>query len=299
MAKKDYYETLGVSKGATEEEIKKAYRALARKFHPDLHPGNKDMEARFKEINEAYHVLSDQKKRSDYDLTGGVTFEPGMGGYPGGAGGFNFENAGQGGFGGFGGFDDIFSDIFGGRRRRGAVKGADLEYTLALDFVHAVKGADVKITISRKTGSEALTVKIPAGVKTGSRVRVAGKGDHGYEGGPAGDLFITIDVKDHPHFRRIDGDIYVDVPVTVKEAVLGAEVLVPTIDGHTTVRIPQGTSSGQKLRIKGKGVRTPSRHGDEYLVINIEVPKKPDPGSKELIEEFDRINPHEPRKGLW
>lgn len=299
MAKKDYYETLGVSKGATEEEIKKAYRALARKFHPDLHPGNKDMEARFKEINEAYHVLSDQKKRSDYDLTGGVTFEPGMGGYPGGAGGFNFENAGQGGFGGFGGFDDIFSDIFGGRRRRGAVKGADLEYTLGLDFIHAVKGADVKITISRKTGGETLTVKIPAGVKTGSRVRVAGKGDHGYEGGPAGDLFITIDVKGHPHFKRIDDDIYVDVPVTVKEAVLGAEVLVPTIDGHTTVRIPPGTSGGQKLRIKGKGVRAPSRHGDEYLVINIEVPKKPDPGSKELIEEFDRINPHEPRKGLW
>lgn len=296
MARKDYYETLGVSKGATEEELKKAYRNLARKFHPDLHPGDKDIEARFKEINEAYHVLSDPKKRADYDLTGGATFEPGMGGYPGGAGGYNVEYTD---FGGFGGFDDIFSDIFGGRRRRGAVKGADLEYTLGLDFIHAVKGADVKITINRKTGTETLTVKIPAGVKTGSRVRVAGKGDPGHGGGPAGDLFITVNVKDHPHFRRIDDDIYVDVPVTVKEAVLGAEVQVPTIDGYTTIRIPPGTSSGQKMRIKGKGVKTPSRHGDEYLVIGIEVPKKPDPGSKELIEEFDRINQYEPRKGLW
>lgn len=300
MATKDYYEILGVSKSATEEEIKKAYRSLARKFHPDLHPQNKkEMEAKFKEINEAYGVLSDPKKRSDYDLTGQVTFEPGMGGgYPPPGGGVNFEDFG---FGGGGGFEDLFSDIFGrARRRPGAQKGADLEYSIGLDFIKAVRGADVKVTITRKTGAETLTVKVPPGVKDGSKVRVAGKGEFGYGASQPGDLYITINVLPHPYFKRIDNDIHVEVPVNIQEALLGAEIQVPTIDGFTTIKIAPGTRSGQKLRLKEKGVYLQGgRRGDEYIIVQISTPKSLDKKSKELIEEFSRINPYEPRKGLW
>jgi DnaJ-class molecular chaperone len=297
---KDYYEILGVPRGATEEEIKKAYRALARKLHPDLHPGDKAVESRFKEINEAYAVLSDPRKRSDYDLTGSVTFEPGMGGFPGPAGGgFGFEGYG---FGDAGGFEDIFSEIFGAKGgRRAARKGADIEYHLKLDLPHAAKGTEVKVTVSRRSGTETLTVKIPPGIRTGSKVRVTGKGDDGYEGGPPGDLYIVTDVAPHPYFRRVDNDIYVDVPVTVREAALGAEVQVPTIDGPATIKIPPGTQGGQKLRLKGKGMHgmRPSERGDEYIVVNIALPKRLDQRSRGLLDEFMEINPYEPREGLW
>lgn len=298
MAAKDYYNILGVSRNATEEEIKKAYRSLARKYHPDLHPDKKkEMEARFKEINEAYGVLSDPKKRSDYDLTGRAVFEPGIGGFPG-AGGIRFEDIGAG---NFGGFEDIFSEIFGGRGRRMPQRGADMEYTVELDFVSAAKGTEVKIPVVRTTGSEGLTVKIPPGVKDGSRVRVAGKGDAGTEGGPPGDLYIITSIRPHRHFRMKVNDIYVDVPVTVQEAMLGATVEVPTVDGFTAIKIPPGTQGGQKLRIKGKGIYGVhgAARGDEYVVINIAVPKKLDERSKALVEELGRINPYEPRKGLW
>ncbi len=309
MANKDYYEILGVSRNATDEEIKKAYRNLARKYHPDLHPDKKaEMEAKFKEINEAYSVLIDPKKRSDYDLTGRVTFEPGMGGYPPGA-GFPYDDLGGfgGGFGG--GFEDIFGEIFGRPgRRRGIQRGADIEYHLEVDFMHAVKGTEVRITVTRRDGSsEKMTVKIPPGIKTGSRVRVAGKGDLGYESGPNGDLFIITSVKPHQYFRRVGNDIHVDVPVTINEAALGAEVEVPTIDGPTRIKIPAGTQGGQNLRIKGKGVYyveeaygvLEKKRGDEYVAINVCVPKKLDERSRELLEEFSSINPYEPRKGLW
>ncbi|MEK6530890.1 MAG: DnaJ C-terminal domain-containing protein [Deltaproteobacteria bacterium] len=308
MAQKDFYEILGVSRDATEDEIKKAYRSLARKYHPDLHPGNKEIEARFKEINEAYGVLSDQKKRTDYDLGGYSRFEPGMGGGPGGypPGGVHegwYDEFGVGDAAGTRGFDEIFAEVFGVRgRRRGTQRGADIEYGLSLDFLHSVKGADIKTTISRRDGSrETMTVKIPAGVKTGSRVRVPAKGDLGYDGGPNGDLFIIIDVKPHQYFRRVDNDIYVDVPVTIKEAVSGAKIEVPTIDGPTTIRISPGMQGGQKLRIKGKGVygHEGAARGDGYVVMNIVLPKKIDARAKALADEFDKINPYEPRKGLW
>lgn len=297
MATKDYYEILGVSRNASEEELKKAYRNLARKFHPDLHPNNKkEMEAKFKEINEAYSVLSDQKKRAEYDMTGRVTFEGGPAGYPPGA-GFGYEEVN---FGGFGGFEDIFSEIFGGRGRRRARKGADLEYRLSLDFLNAVKGTEVRVNIQRSTGPEVITVKIPPGVKDGSRVRVSGKGESGLDGGPSGDLYIVASVKPHPCFKRIDNDIYVDVPITIHEAVLGADIQVPTIDGMTTIRIHEGTQGGQKLRIKGKGVYGPrGTRGDQYVAVNIAVPKKIDDRSRQLLREFGEINPYEPRKGLW
>lgn len=297
MANKDYYETLGVKKNASEDEIKKAYRGLAKKYHPDLHPGNKTYEAKIKEINEAYGVLSDPKKKSDYDLTGQAAFERGFGGFR--TEGFDYQSAGQG-FGG--GIEDLFGDIFGaGRGRRRAQRGEDVIYEMEVDFLGAAKGTEVKLDFSKRTGHETLTVKIPPGVDTGAKVRVAGKGEAGFGGGPSGDLYLALTVRPHPYFRRIESDIHVDVPVSVKEAVLGAEVSVPTIEGFTTIKIPPGTQGGQKLRLKGKGVfGTHTRfRGDQYVIINIAVPKKIDAESKGLIEKFSEINPYEPRKNLW
>ena len=293
---KDYYETLGVARNATEDDLKKAYRNLARKFHPDLHPEKKaEMEAKFKEINEAYGVLSDPKKRSDYDLTGSASYEPGMGkGYPPPGGSVHFEDFG---FGNIGGFEDVFSEIFGRGGRRGPRKGSDLEYSITLDFMQAVKGAEVRISVPKRGGVETITVKIPPGVKGGGRVRVPGKGEPG-EGG-SGDLYIITEVQPHRYLRRVDNDIYVDVPITIKEAVLGADIKVPAIDGMTTIKVPPGIRSGQRLRIKGKGVYVAGGRGDEYVIIQIAAQKASDNRSKELIEEFSRINPYDPRKGLW
>jgi DnaJ-class molecular chaperone len=202
---------------------------------------------------------------------------------------------------GFGGFEDLFSEVFGRPgARRGTVRGADIEYVLNLDFLRAIRGTEVKVTVNRRTGSESLTVKVPPGVKNGSRVRVAGKGDDGYEGGPRGDLYIITMVAPHKYFRRVDRDIYVDVPISVREAVLGATVKVPTVDGMTSIKVPPGTNSGTRLRIKGKGVGSPGgARGDEYVVVKVEVPKGVDERSRELIEEFSRINDYDPRKGLW
>ena len=307
MAKKDYYETLGVKRDATVEEIKKAYRALARKYHPDLHPDKREeMEAKFKEINEAHSVLSDPKKRADYDLTGSV-YEPGMGGgYPpgGGAwpgGGVRYEDFD---FGGGGGFEDIFSEVFGGARGRRVVmrQGADIEYSLEIDFLHAAKGTDVRIKVSRSGGPETLNIKVPPGVRTGSRVRVPGKGDAGVGGGRPGDLYIAIKVTPHKYFRRVDNDVYLDLPVTISEATLGAQVSVPTIDGFTKIKLPPGIQSGHKLRIKGKGLYTTRGHlvrTDEYVVVQVNVPTGLDEKGRELIEELEKTNPYDPRKGLW
>lgn len=298
MARKDYYEILGVPRDASDEEIKKAYRRLTKKYHPDLHPGDKEAEARFKEINEAYSVLGDPKKRKEYDL-GGIGFETGAGRtYQTGVGGFNFRDFGF----DFGGFEEIFSEVFGGRSRRKApARGSDIEYTLDIDFLQAVKGTDVRITITRPHGKETVTVKIPPGVKDGSRVRVAGKGDPGMYGGPPGDLYIITRVRPHPYFRVVDNDIYLDVPITIREAILGANIRVPTIDGFTTIKIPPGIQGGQRLRIRGKGVPSPrgETRGDQYIIVHIAVPKNIDERSRQLIEEFDRINPYDPRRELW
>lgn len=296
---KDYYNILGVPRGSSDEEIKKAYRKLAREFHPDLHPDRKkEMEAKFKEINEAYEVLGDPKKRSEYDMMGQAGFgagAPGAGYAP--PGGIHFEDINA----NFGGFEDIFGEIFGrGGRRRVAQRGADLEYRLELDFIQAVKGAEVRVNIQRASRPESLTVKIPPGVKTGSKVRVAGKGEAGLGGGPQGDLYIETIVRPHRFFRREGLDIHLDAPITLKEALLGAEIEVPTVDGQTRIRVPAGTQGGQRLRIRGKGGFGPrGERGDEYVTVNINVPKAVDERSKELIEEFSALNPYEPRKGLW
>ncbi len=309
----DYYERLGVSKGASDDEIKKAFRKLTKKYHPDLHPGDKAAEAKFKEINEAYTVLSDPKKRSDYDLMGQSPFGRGSGpqggqGYPGGygpgggAGNFNFEDFG---FDGAGGFEDVFRDVFnmGGRQRqRPPQRGGDIEYSLTINFLHAVKGTEVKLKVARSAGAqETITTNIPPGIHDGSKVRVPGKGNKGTNGGPAGDLYITARIKPHAYFKRTGNDIYIDLPVTIAEAVNGTKVTVPTIDGSSTIKVPPGTQGGSKLRIKSKGVygANKSARGDQYVIIKIVVPKSVSFDSVRLIEEFDKLNPSSPREGLW
>lgn len=300
MAAKDFYEILGLDRGATADEIKKAYRGLARKYHPDLHPGDKTMERKFKEINEAYSVLGDPGKKEDYDLTGRV---PGAQGAPGAGWPSGGGMGGFGGFGGGGGFEDIFGEIFGmgGGRRRGPRRGEDLEYRLSLDFLQAVKGAEVRVTVRRQSGaSETITIKIPAGISDGARVRVAGKGNEGYDGGPPGDLFIITSVGAHPYFKRKGKDIFIDVPVTLGEALLGAEIEVPTIEGHARIKIKPGTQGGRKLRLRGKGV--PSKrgpNGNQYCVIHITLPERLDKRSEEIIKEFESLNAYDPRKGFW
>jgi DnaJ-class molecular chaperone len=303
MPNKDYYEILGVKKNASDDEIKKAYRTLARKYHPDLHPGDKSMEARFKDINEAYGVVGDPRKRSDYDLVGNAPFGAGMGGgYRPGAGSVGgVEDFGFGGAGG--GFEDIFSEIFGGKgRRRGPARGADIEYSLKVDFLGSVKGVELKIKVTRRVGtSSTVKVKIPPGISDGSKVRLVGKGDSGSGGGPLGDLYIVTRVEPHPYFKRVGNDIHLDVPVTIKEAVTGGKVEVPTIDGYTTIKIPPSTQGGQKLRIKGKGVYSSAGapRGHQYVIIRVEVPRKVNRRSRELLDEFSEINHYEPRNGLW
>ncbi|MDH4227308.1 MAG: DnaJ domain-containing protein [Deltaproteobacteria bacterium] len=303
---KDYYDILGVARDSKLEDIKKAYRSLAKKYHPDLHPNDKAAEAKFKEINEAFAVLSDAEKRKTYDLGGRVTFE-GVPPWEAGPGGFDFSNF-ENYFGG--GFEDIFSDLFGGRgagrgagpRRgqRGPMRGSDLEYTTRLSFMQAVNGAELELTVKRGGASEKVKARIPHGVRDGSRVRVPGKGGVGSAGGSSGDLYINVTVEPHAYFDRQGEDIYIEVPVTIKEATLGADIAVPTVDGgHTTVRIPAGTQSGKKLRIKAKGVKTAHGAGDAYIVIKVMVPPTVDDKTKELLEELEKINPYEPRKGLW
>ncbi|HZX35227.1 MAG TPA: J domain-containing protein [Thermodesulfobacteriota bacterium] len=301
MPKKDYYGLLGVSKTATEEEIKKAYRSLAKKYHPDLHPGDKAAEAKFKDINEAYETLSDSGKRRTYDLGERVAFEGAPEGWPGGRGPFgggfehiNFDES-------MGGIEDIFSEVFGAKRKRGPRKGKDIEYTLDIDFMHAIKGTEVELTLRRTDTAEKVKVRIPPGVKDGSRVKVKAKGSPGADGGLAGDLYIVTHVRPHAYLKRIDDDIYVDVPVTVSEAVLGATIEVPTIEGFTKIKVPSGTQSGQKFRLKGKGAPSLAggAKGDGYVVLNIKMPTHVDETGKKLIEEFERTNPYEPRAGLW
>lgn len=297
--KKDYYEILGVPKDATTEEIKKAFRKLARKYHPDLHPDDNEKETLFKEMNEAHSVLSDPDKRRQYDMAGRMPFG---GGGPGGPFG---GHGGQGGpfGGGGGGLDDLFSGFFDqGRGTQMPQRGSDMEYTLSLDFMHAVNGADVNVSVRRGGGStEKIKVKVPPGVTNGSRIKLAGKGGAGVAGGPPGSLHIITKVQKHPYFKRVEDDIHLDVPITLKEAVLGTNIKVPTIDGFTTFKVPPGSQGGSKLRLKGKGVKhlSAAGRGAMYLNIQINLPRELDDKSMELISEFDEINPSDPRLGLW
>ncbi len=402
-ATKDYYGLLGVKKTATQDEIRKAFRKLARKWHPDVNPNNRQAEEKFKEISEANDVLSEPKKRKIYDQFGfysdnidAAAAEAAAagghrgGGFPGGGAqggaqgqgvpfdfsGFDFSDFGpeagrsgqQAPRGGSGGFKDIFSSIFSGRgaggMQEGPQPGTDLEYQASVGFWQAIRGGVVRMQISRsevcaachgrgsigpagtcpeckgagqvtQTGgrmkfniacprcggtghaknvcptchgegsvnrTESLEVRIKPGTRDGQRIRIPGKGNAGAHGGPPGDLFIIVRAGDHPLFHRDGEDISVTIPVSVTEAALGARIEVPTIDGRASLKVPPGTQSGQKLRLREKGVpssRQEGARGDQIVEIKIVVPQLRDEKSKEILREFARLNAEDPRADLW
>jgi len=384
----DYYGVLGVGREASAEDIRKAYRRLARKYHPDLNPGDKAAEDKFKAVSEANEILGDEKKRKMYDQVGYYS-ESGMpngenpfgqGGPGMGFGGFDFSdflNQQQHGGGGRrrntpppnqGGFGNIFSQFFGGQQQRpeaqGPEKGADLEYTLSIDFWQSIRGTQVRMNISRQdlcsncggsgsAGAAATTctecngsgnvtqmagamrftlscprcsgsgkmrnpcpvcrgdgrlakmdfvdVRIPQGVASGARLRVAGKGNAGTMGAPAGALYITVRVEEHSFFRREGDNIEITVPITVPEAALGAKIEVPTIDGRALLKVPMGTSSGQKFRLREKGVSNARKEtrGDQIVEIVVQPPKANDERTRELLRELAELHPEDPRAELW
>jgi DnaJ-class molecular chaperone len=292
VTKKDYYETLGVSRDAGEKELKAAYRKQARKYHPDVNKGNPQAEEKFKQVSEAFAVLSDPKKRAQYDRGGHSAFDPGFDPFS----GFDVRAA------GLGDLADLFGGMFGygvggaGRRPRPR-RGNDLKVNLAIDFMEAVQGATLNLRVPRHGGGgsrteEKIKARVPAGVKDGSTVRVAGKGDSGTAGGPPGDLYIAVSVRPHPLFRREGDHILCDVPVGIDDAALGGTAEIPTLDGKTTINIPAGTRSGQRMRLAGKGIPAGNGRpaGDLYVVVQIHPPKKLNKRSRELLEEFRRIN---------
>jgi molecular chaperone DnaJ len=381
--KTDYYELLGVPRKASAKDIRAAYRKLARKYHPDLNPGDKTAEEKFKQIQEAYDVLSDTKKRQMYDQFGFNT--PGAAGpgpgaaYGGGVnpqdihfdfGGFDFGGGTGAGEGGGTSFRDLFSQFFrggtsgqAGPQERG--RGEDLEYQIDITFAEAMRGTQKKlsftrldvcnvchgsgmqpgdekvcptcggsgqvtqttgkmrfqVTCSRCGGSgrlrtmcrncngegrvqrvDNLEVRIPPGARTGSRVRVAGRGNAGIGGGPAGDLYIITNVQPHPFFERRGDDLYTVVPITISEASLGAKVDVPTIDGRAQVRIPPGTNSGKKLRLREKGAPSagnPGKRGDQIVEVQIVVPKPEDERVRNLLKELTKLSPEDPRSEIF
>ncbi len=310
MAESDYYQTLGVSRQASADEIKKAYRKLARENHPDAKPGDAAAAERFKQVQAAYEVLSDDTKRKQYDQFG-TTFPQGAG--PGGpGGGYNWSNTGGGPggqmpfdlndlFGGAEGLEGLFGGARGGRTSRVPRRGRDVQAEVRVPFVTAAVGGSVDVRVSTDGRIETLSVKIPAGVDDGSVIRLAGQGELSSRGGAAGDLLLTIHIDPHPYFRRDHADILLDVPVTPSEAVLGAKVEVPTLDGEkVVVTIPPGTSSGMKLRLRGKGIanKAGGTSGDQYVVVKIVVPRDPPDGLKTLYEQAAKLETN-PRAGMW
>ncbi len=295
MASKDYYSTLGVPRDASDEAIRTAYRNLARKHHPDVNPGDQQAEERFKEIAEAYAVLGDSGKRQQYDTRGPEGFSPGIDlsefmrrARAGGANPIDLGAL----------FGDLFSGggghPFGPRARRGP----DVEATLRIEFRDAVEGVTLPLQIQRPAGGaprpESITVRIPPGVSDGGRLRIAGKGEPGRGGGPSGDLYVRIQVRPHPFFRKEGEALVCRVPLTVTEATLGGQVTLPTLDGDTTMTVPAGTRSGQRFRLKGKGIldRRGGR-GPLYVDVSIVPPKEIDDESRRLLEEFAQRNSQE------
>lgn len=314
MAKKDFYSVLNVSRSASADEIKKAYRKLAMKYHPDKNPGDKKSEETFKEVSEAYEILSDPKKREMYDQFGFAGANPGAGGGAGGFGGG--PGFGQGGFGGFGGgganedvFGDLFGDLFGGGRGPGRgrkPKGADLRYTLNVSFEESATGIEKVISFVRQRGNREenakLSVKVPAGVKQGQRLRLALEGDASpAPGGQTGDLFVIINIHDHPLFKREDDDLILDMPLTFVDAILGTTVEVPTLTGKVALKIPTGTHSGQVFRLKGKGFTKVGGFGsgDMLVRIQIDTPTNLSARQKELIEELGKSSDATPLVKLY
>jgi len=322
--RKNYYEVLGVSENASLDEIRKTFRRLAKKYHPDVNPGDKASESRFKEINEAHEILGDAKKRKEYDalrkgaFTGGGPFR--------GTGGFDFD---RGSYSSGDSFDleDIFGNLFrGGGYAQPAARAADLTMELAVDFLDMARGSVRTLEYRRPRacaacrgsglsgrqaciqcggagmaeGTERIKVRIPAGAQDGSTIRVARKGAEGVGRARSGDLIIRFRMIPHPYFRREGSDIYLDVPVTYSEAVKGAKISVPTIDGPVAVSVPAGSSSGKKLRLRGRGVPKPgtSSRGDQYVVLQVAVPKEQ---SEELLALIERLAAFEDPnlRGRW
>ena len=360
--KRDYYEVLGVSKGASEEEIKKAYKKLARKYHPDMNPGDKEAEEKFKEINEANEVLSDPDKKARYDQFGFAGVDPSYGAGAGGGGGFS----GFSGFGDMGDIGDIFSSFFGGGGFGGSSRsnpnaprrGQDIQTYVTIDFMDACNGKKVDVKLNRMeqcpdchgTGSAAgsgtdtcpdchgtgyvktaqrtplgmissqrpcsrcggkgkiitnpcsachgagrvsvsktVNVTIPAGIDDGQTLQVRGQGHSGLNGGPAGDLHVTVQVRPDPIFVRDEYDIHTEIPITYGQAVLGSEVTVPCIDGKVKLTIPEGTQSGTVFRLRNKGVKRLNRtdRGDQFVTVNVEVPKNLNKAQKDLLSKFE------------
>ncbi|PIW23044.1 MAG: molecular chaperone DnaJ [Candidatus Aquicultor secundus] len=310
---KDYYAVLGVGRNATKKEIKDAYRKLARKYHPDTNKGSKaETEEKFKEVSEAYEVLKDPKKRKEYDEMGSFFNARGPGGHNysydtgnfGGAGGFNDFSGFGGGFqaGNIGDIFDIFGGGAGAQRANMRAKGGDITYNAHLSFDEALKGKTVQLLINReeKGGPSTETVKIPAGAADGSKIKFKGKGQAGQNGGPPGDLYIITKVAPHPFFKRNGGDILLDVPVTFVEAVLGASIEIPTVDGTVSLKIPIGTQDGQVFRLRGKGSPKlkASGRGDMLATVKIEVPKELTADEKELLIRFASSRKDDPRQAF-
>lgn len=361
MAKRDFYETLGVTRGASAEEIKKAYRKKAKELHPDRNSDNPEAEAQFKEVNEAYDVLKDEQKKAAYDRFGHAAFEGGMGPRPGGGGaGFRANGDFASAFSDV--FDDLFGDIMGARgaqgRARAAMRGNDLRYNLRITLEEAHQGLQktiqvptaVACSVCKGTGAEGgsepqtcptcsgigkvraqqgfftvertcptcnglgqtiknpcktchgagrvekektLSVNIPAGVETGTRIRLAGEGEAGMRGGPSGDLYIFVEVREHPIFVRDGADLHCRVPVSMATAALGGDIEVPTIDGgRARVKIPEGSQTGRQMRLRGKGmpVLRSKDVGDMFIELSVETPVNLTSRQKELLREFDKIS---------
>jgi DnaJ-class molecular chaperone len=300
VAPKDYYQVLGVSRTATEDEIRKEYRSLARQHHPDLNPGKKSSEDRFKEINEAYEVLSDKEKRAHYDQLG--TDPRGSNGFHNNGDGYSEEHDAD-------GFSDFFQSAFGGRRARGGRGGAsfrmageDVNATIGLTLEEAHRGVVRSIRLAGVTGQiKSLDVTIPSGVRDGSAIRLAGQGEPGTDGAPAGDLYLHVEIEPHVLFQLLGDDIQVDLPVTPWEALLGAKVNVPTLDNQVEMTIPAGSQAGQRLRLRRQGLqKRDGGRGDEYVKLKIVVPPSPTAREKELFEQLaaeSRFNPRDPLKG--
>ncbi|MFV0420643.1 DnaJ C-terminal domain-containing protein [Oleidesulfovibrio sp.] len=308
---KDYYKLLGVERSASKEEIAKAFKKMARKYHPDLNPNDADAESKFKEVNEAYEVLKDEEKRRLYDQLGpnwqhGQNFQGAQGfnraNFSGGAGfdasGFSdffdmiFGNAGAGGYQRTSGFGPDPFGNFSGRQR----KGRDVEAQLTLSLEEAYKGGKKAITLQGQGGANKhLEVNVPAGIKDGAKIRLSGQGDSGMGGGPAGDLYLKVKLAEHPLFTVDGTNIIVELPLAPWEAVLGTKARVPTLDGEVELNIAPGTGSGRKLRLRGKGLGSAANRGDLYVRTQIRVPDNPTAEERELWERLAAVSTFNPR----